>query len=139
MTASPDESAKCRCGRSTYAVPGYDSLRTCSLCGYLTSYCKCRKESDGALKTGFRLPKISDRTRAMLGAGLVSSLGTLFFLTMLTSPFMAFFALGLPLGLTSAFFVSWLKGDGVSTLEPQIQVAPHVYRGPAERRGNTRE
>ncbi len=56
---SPDESVRCRCGRATYLVPGYDSARTCARCGYLVSYCRCGLEGEGKGKTGLNLPSVS--------------------------------------------------------------------------------
>ena len=141
MTVSPDLLVKCRCGRSTYRVTGYEDLWTCSKCGYLTTYCKCKDDGSGLVRSGLGLPVLSDKARGMLGAGVISALGTLFFVTMLSSPFMALFGLGLPLGLTSAFFLQWLRDGGVrsvpvpdrssaSAAEAPGQVARHP--GPTE-------
>ena len=52
---------------------------------------------------------MSDRARTIVGTATVSSIGTLFFVTMLSSPFMAVFALGIPFGLNAAFFGEWLR------------------------------
>ena len=109
MTASVDESVRCRCGRSTYLVSGYDSLRTCSKCGYLSSYCWCPREANRLLRAGLRLSAVGDRTREMLGVALVSSIGTLFIISVLSSPFVAIFSLGMPFGLSVAFFCQWLR------------------------------
>jgi ribosomal protein L37E len=105
---SSDE-IRCRCGRTTYLVPGYESTRTCSKCGYLTSYCRCPNEVAGQKKAGVKLPSISERTRAMAGAAVISVIGTLFAITFFSSPFLAVFGLGMPFGLTVAFFAQWLK------------------------------
>ena len=110
MTPVPDELARCRCGRSTYLLPGCDALRTCSKCGYLTSYCRCVKEPTGS-SVAFRFSPMGDRTRAMLGAGLVSAVATLFVVTLFSSPLFAVLGVGLPLGLSTSFFAEWLR-DG---------------------------
>ena len=111
MIAAPDERVLCRCGRGTYLLSGGDPRRTCSLCGYLTSYCKCKRERPAPFRTGFRLPSVSSRTRAMLGAGVLSAVGTLFAVVFLSSPFMAVFGLGMPLGLAASFFAQWLRDE----------------------------
>ena len=126
MTASADESVRCRCGRATYMVPAYDSLRTCSKCGYLSSYCKCPREADRSLRTRFRLHEVGDRTREMLGVAIISSMGTLFMVSMLSSPFVAIFSLGVPFGLSAAFFGQWLRDrtPAIAVSEEGISAPP---------------
>ena len=38
-------------------------------------------------------------------------MGTLFLLTLMASPFLAVFGLGFPVGLTSAYYVRWLRDE----------------------------
>ena len=130
MTTVPSEHTRCRCGRSTYSVSGTEHLRTCSQCGYLTSYCKCKREGAGGIRASLDLSSLSDRTRAMVGAGVLSSLGTLFVLTLISSPFMAIFGLGIPFGISASFFVQWLKDEGSQVPETSMSVAvPSEARG----------
>lgn len=107
----PDGQARCRCGRSTVPVKGSDNLRTCSKCGYMTSYCKCKNQSPVSALSSLRMPGVSERTRTIIGAATVSSMGTLFFVTMLSSPFVAVFGPGIPFGLSAAFFTEWLREE----------------------------
>jgi hypothetical protein len=112
MNVSPDSSVKCRCGRPTYLVPGHDHLRTCSLCGYLTSYCKCKKAKEVVVSLmNFGSPWVTDRTRAALGAAVFSSLGTLLVVSMFFSPFVGLLGIGMPLGLSSGFYVKWITEE----------------------------
>ncbi|HKT21380.1 MAG TPA: hypothetical protein VJR06_01975 [Nitrososphaerales archaeon] len=117
MTVQPDDSVRCRCGSSTYVVNGSDSLRTCSVCGYLTSFCRCGGTRVPP-RTGQVSLNVSERTRGMVGAAIVASLGTMFAMTMLSSPFFALFGLGIPFALTAGFFAQWLRGEA-----PAVAVA----------------
>ena len=115
MTTSPDELARCQCGRGTYAVPGSESLRTCSLCGYLTSYCKCRWDVSARNRVRVPMESVGRGVRGLVGAALVSSLGTLFLVGLFTSPFMAILGIGVPFGLGVAFFAEWLREGGTGS------------------------
>lgn len=118
MTPVPDESARCRCGSGTYAVSG-EGPRTCARCGYLVSYCRCG-ETGWTAGARLRIPPMSDRVRAALGAGVLTAFGALFVMMMLTSPFVAVLGLGIPLGLCASFFGEWLRDDG----PPQVAREP---------------
>lgn len=125
MTVQPDEHIRCRCGSGTYLVGGVDSLRTCSVCGYLTSYCKCKRTqvSRTAKSGGF---KLTDRTRGLIGAAVVSAMGTILVMTVISSPFFALLGLGIPFALTTGFFAQWLRGEGPAeaTAPPEISPPP---------------
>lgn len=123
MTATPDDSVRCRCGSSTYPVVGGDDLRTCAACGYLISHCRCGRTGWTA-RAKFRIPSIGDRARAALGAGVLTAFGTVFALTLFTSPFVAVLGLGIPLGLGASFFGEWLREEG----PPQVAEIPLTPR-----------
>ena len=125
MTA-PDEQVRCRCGRSTFLVPGSDTLRTCSKCGYLTSYCRCKRLGPLSTLGDLRLPNVTDRTRVIVGSAVVSSIGTLFAVALFYSPFFALFGLGLPFGLNVSFFAKWLKDQRPAVSDGGMLAAPKV-------------
>lgn len=129
MTAAPDERVKCRCGSSTYLVPGYAESRTCAQCGYLTSYCRC-KDRDGEnspAKSG--LPSFGDKARGLVGGSIVTALAAMFCISFISSPFEAMFVFGEPLGLVTAFFLEWLR-DGRTSRSASAEIA--VKPGTAE-------
>jgi hypothetical protein len=116
VTPQPDERVRCRCGSATYQVAGSDSLRTCSVCGYLTSFCKCE---GGGLGRALKLSGagISERTRGLIGAAVVSAVGTTFVMALFTSPFFALLGVGIPFALTASFFAQWLRGEEPAAAE----------------------
>ena len=129
MTNVLDEFNRCRCGRGTYMVPGADSLRTCSKCGYLTGFCRCKWVGPSAVLSRALAPDFTDRTRAIIGAAVFASVGTLFFIVLFSSPFVAIIGLGIPLALNGSFFAKWLMDNPTVAEEPLI-----VPRGAAAER-----
>ncbi|MDG7007221.1 MAG: hypothetical protein JRN06_03120 [Nitrososphaerota archaeon] len=130
MTNALDEFNKCRCGRGTFLVPGTASLRTCSKCGYLAEFCRCKRVGPPAVLRRVRSPDLTDRTRAIVGAAVFASMATLFFITLFSSPFVAIVGLGIPLALNGSFFVKWLTDNPTVAEEPLV--VPEVAK--AERR-----
>jgi hypothetical protein len=55
-------------------------------------------------------------------------LGTLFVIFMLSSPFVAVFGIGIPLGLNAAMFTQWLRDDGSRAESPAAKVAAPQMR-----------
>ena len=126
MTSSPDELTRCRCGSSTYLVPNTDSLRTCSRCGYLTSFCRCKRQGPISVFSRAKFPSVTDRTRAIVGSAVLSSIGTLFVVTLFSSPFLAVFGLGIPLGLNVSFFARWLRDQRPAVVGEGVAEAPRL-------------
>lgn len=120
MSVQPDDRVRCRCGSATYLVPGYAETRTCVRCGYLTSYCRCNVGGGDSGRPGFRLPPVSDRAKAVLGAAMVSALAVMFAVSFASSPFGAVFMFGAPLELVTALFVYWLREGR----RPEVARAP---------------
>lgn len=126
MIAAPDSSVRCGCGRATYSVAGYFGRRTCAGCGYLTSSCRCGAGL-GSTTTARASPRVSDKVRAFVGAGVIAISSAVFALAFVSSPFVAFFGFGVPLVMSCSFFVQWLRSreDYLASVEP----APRTRAG----------
>ncbi len=125
---------RCRCGRSTYAVPGDESLRTCSLCGYLTTYCKCNGQGSRVSSRSLGVHSVSEKTKTIVGAAVASSMGTLFIVALFSSPLVALLGFGIPFGLCTGFYAQWLRdGAPPAVATAQLALPPQgVYRSAAE-------
>lgn len=106
---------ECRCGRETLAVEGSEGVTTCSLCGYTPSFCKCKPAEPARLGLS-RFRFSADRTKSAAGAAVLASLGTVFGVTLLSSPLLAFLGMGPGLAVSSGIFLQWLKGAGTREL-----------------------
>ena len=121
MTASAEDSVKCRCGRSTYAVPGYEDARTCSFCGYLTTYCRCKSAASRPNRMRFE-GRSAGMARALLGGAAASFAGTTLVVAVIASPLVALLGMGVPVSISLAFMVQWFR-DG-ARLPGQARAGP---------------
>jgi hypothetical protein len=118
----------CRCGRPTTPSALNPGDRTCQQCGYITRFCKCQYAFGPNLTPPSSARMTQPGNRLLLGVAVVSSMATIFALTLVASPFMALFGLGFPLALSSSFlFYALREARALRVVEP-VPVAPAVRR-----------